>query len=158
MKKLKIYLETTVFNWFFEPERDFYKDTHQLFDEIAAGKFEAYASDYVVEELAQATEPKRRMMLDLLEQSRIEMLGKSDEVAALAQQYVLHNIISKKHRYDREHIACAAVNGMNAIISFNFAHINRYSTREKTDLVNRLNGYPTVQIIMPMEVIDVEVV
>jgi len=45
---------------------------------------------------------------------------------------------------------------LDAIVSFNFSHINRLSTKEKTGLVNQLNGYPTVPIILPMEVIDVE--
>ena len=37
MRKLKIYLETTVFNWYFEPERGFTGDIQLLFDEIADG-------------------------------------------------------------------------------------------------------------------------
>ena len=156
MRKLKLYLETSVFNWYFEPERDFYKDTHQLFDEIAAGKFEAYASEYVVEELLRTQGPKRDDMLVLLNKSCATVFDRSAETDALAQQYVEHNVISEKHSYDRAHLACAAVNGMNAIVSFNFAHINRLWTKEKAEWVNRLNGYPGVQIVLPMEVIEVE--
>jgi len=153
MKKLKIYLETTVFNRYFEPERESCDETRILFDEIAAGKFVAFASEYVLEELARTEEPKRQRMLDLLKRSCAAVFVKSEETDALARQYMLHNIISENHRYDRSHIACAAVNGMDAIVSFNFSHINRLSTKEKTELVNRLSGYPAVRIIQPLEVI-----
>jgi len=73
MRKLKIYLETSVFNWYFEPERDFYKDTRQLFEEIANGKFEAYASEYVVEELLRTQGPKQQEMMDLLHNSSLSV-------------------------------------------------------------------------------------
>ena len=154
MKKLKVYLETTVFNWYFEPEREFYNDIRRFFEEIAAGKFEAYASDYVVEELLKTQGERQKKMLELLNESCAFVLGKSEEAEYLASQYVAHKVISEKHSYDRLHVACAAVNGMDAIVSFNFSHINRLSTKEKTDLVNRLNGYPAVPIVLPMEVIE----
>jgi len=153
MNILKLYLETTVFNRYFEPERDSCGDTRQLFEEIAAEKFEAYTSQYVVDELANAGEPKRGEMFSLLTKYNIPILEKSKETEFLANQYAFHQIISEKHMYDRLHIACAAVGGMDAIVSFNFTHINRLSTKEKTGLVNRLNGYPAVTIILPMEVI-----
>ncbi|MCL2343786.1 MAG: PIN domain-containing protein [Firmicutes bacterium] len=156
MRKLKLYLETTVFNRYFEPERDYYGDTLLLFDQIAAGNFEAYTSQYVVDELARAPEPKRQDMLNLLKHYQISFLEKSKQAESLANEYVKHHIISIKHSYDCWHIACAAVNGMDVIISFNLSHINRISTIEKTELVNRLNGYPAVKIALPMGVIDYE--
>jgi len=154
MKKLKIYLETTVFNRYFEPERDNHRETVRLFGEIAAGKFEAYASEYVVEELLRTQGPKQQSMLELLNKSCVGVFDRSFETDRLAQQYAAHGIISEKHMYDRSHIACAAVNHLDAIVSFNFSHINRLSTKEKTRLVNQLNGYPAVPIILPMEVIE----
>ena len=156
MRKLKLYLETTVFNRFFEPERDYFGDTHLLFDQIAAGVFEAYTSQYVIEELAKAPEPKRQNMLDIIMQHQFSVLEKSAQAEDLAAQYAAYGIISEKHSYDRFHIACAAVNGMDVIISFNLTHINRLSTKEKTESINLLNGYPAVAISFPMEVTEYE--
>jgi len=156
MGKLRIYLESTLFNRYFEPERDNYGDTRQLFNEIQQGKFEAYTSQYVIDELANAQEPKRQDMLNLMAQYPILFFEKSEAADALAQLYADHKIISEKHIYDRLHISCAAVNNMDAIVSLNFTHINRLSTKEKTELVNRLNGYRAIQIVSPMEVISYE--
>ena len=50
LKKLKIYPETTVFNYYFDEDRDAHADTVTLFEECAAGKFEPYTSDYVLAE------------------------------------------------------------------------------------------------------------
>jgi len=152
MKKLKIYLETTVFNWYFEAERGFAGDIQLLFDEIVAGKFEAYASEYVVEELLKTTGPKQEKMLDLLAKSRISILRKSDEAETLADAYAIHKVISENHEYDRWHLGCAVVNGMDAIISFNFSHINRRWTKDRIEAVNKLCGYNNITINLPMEV------
>jgi predicted nucleic acid-binding protein len=48
---MKIYLETTIFNYYFDVERDAHPSTVQLFNEIKANKFEPYTSIYVTEEL-----------------------------------------------------------------------------------------------------------
>ncbi|MCL2096264.1 MAG: hypothetical protein FWH10_05090, partial [Oscillospiraceae bacterium] len=47
----KIYLETTMFNYYFDIERDAHADTVKLFNEIRTGKYEAYTSVYVIDEL-----------------------------------------------------------------------------------------------------------
>ena len=57
VKKLRIYLETTIFNRYVEPERDNHRETKVLFDEIAEGKFDAFTSGYVLRELKQAPAP-----------------------------------------------------------------------------------------------------
>ena len=44
MRTPKIYLETTLFNYFYDSERDAHTDTVALFKEIQAGKYEAYTS------------------------------------------------------------------------------------------------------------------
>ena len=44
MRKQKIYLETTLFNFYFDTDREAHADTVKLFKEIAAGKYEAFTS------------------------------------------------------------------------------------------------------------------
>jgi hypothetical protein len=46
---MKIYLETTIFNRYFDVEREAYLATVQLFNEIKAGKFDPYTSVYVID-------------------------------------------------------------------------------------------------------------
>jgi hypothetical protein len=51
----KIYLETTMFNFYFTSDKPGYRvlkgQVHQIFDLIKAGEYEPYTSVYVVEEL-----------------------------------------------------------------------------------------------------------
>ena len=154
MKKLKIYLETTVFNWYFETERVFHTETVRLFEEIAEGKHEAFASQYVIDELTEASEPRLSQTLSLLEQYPIIVLNASQEAEDLAQAYAEYKAISPKHRFDRLHLACAVINGLDAVISFNFSHINRVWTQDKVDAVNQLMGYNRIRINQPAGVIS----
>jgi len=105
MRKLKIYLESTVFNWYFEPDGKHCGEAHMLFEEIKAGKFEAYTSVYVVEELSQTPDAsKRNNMLELIPRYGIVILDASAEAAVLADEYARHNIISEAHTLDRLHV------------------------------------------------------
>jgi predicted nucleic acid-binding protein len=66
VKRLKIYLETTIFNFIFaEDSPDKKQDVIKLFDEIKQGKYIPYTSDYVLQELLKAEEPKRAQMVNL---------------------------------------------------------------------------------------------
>ena len=54
---------TTLFNFYVDEERgDTHTDTVRLFVEIAAGKYEAYTSDYVIDELSLTPDNKREKM------------------------------------------------------------------------------------------------
>ena len=59
MRKQRIYLETTLFNHYFDEDRGLaHRSTVTLFKEIAAGKYEAFTSDYVTDELERAPAEK----------------------------------------------------------------------------------------------------
>ena len=45
LRKQKIYMETTLFNYYFDRDRDAHADTVKLFEEIAEGKYEAFTSE-----------------------------------------------------------------------------------------------------------------
>jgi predicted nucleic acid-binding protein len=149
-------LETTIFNYYFDAERDAHPYTVRLFEEIAAGKYIAFTSAYVVRELMDAPEPKRGKMLALVEQYGVEIFGPSDEAEQLAQIYTGEGIILQRFLTDAIHIACATVHDLDMILSLNFKHIVRKKTIELTELVNVREGYRKVQIYTPMEVVDDE--
>jgi predicted nucleic acid-binding protein len=44
MRKQKIYLETSIFNYYFDKEREAHPYTLKLFEEIKAGKYAPYTS------------------------------------------------------------------------------------------------------------------
>ena len=157
MRKQKVYLETTLFNFYVDEDRGFVHDsTVALFKEIAEGKYEAYTSRYVIDELANAPETKREKMLNLILAYNIPVLEPDDEAVRIADLYVAEKIIPQKYRTDGLHIALATVNDLDMIISMNFQHIVKRKTKIGTGNINALNSYRAVEIYTPMEVVEDE--
>ena len=156
MRKPRIYLETTLFNFYFDTERDSHIDTVKLFKEISENKYKAFTSQYVINELEKAPETKRVKMLNLILEYDILVLEPNEEAAKLADIYVAEGIIPQKYRTDGLHIAIASVNELDMIISMNFQHIVKHKTEKMTGAINTLNGYRAVEIVSPMEVIENE--
>ena len=155
MRKLKIYIETTLFNFFVDEDRGFAHDsTVALFKEIAAGRYEAYTSDYVIDELERASEEKQEKMMKLITDYNIFVLNYNDEAATLADKYIAEGAIPGTHKTDALHIAVATVNDLDMIISMNFEHIVKRKTKLITGNINVLKGYRAVEILNPMEVIE----
>jgi len=157
MDKKKVYLETTLFSYYFDEDRDAHADTVTLFEECSEGKFEPYTSDYVIRELeGTPSEEKRERMLVLINQYDITVLEATDETDRLAECYVSESALSKGSLVDASHIAAATVNALDMIISLNFRHIVKEKTIQLTNAINTLQGYKKVKIKSPMEVIDSE--
>ncbi len=155
MRRPKVYIETSVFNFVFADDApDKRDDTLAFFEEIRQGKYAPYTSAYVLEELERAPEPKRRNMLQLIPQSNIEILTGKDEAEKLADVYVAEGIIPAKFYTDALHIALATVNDLTLIVSFNFKHIVKLKTSMMTEVVNLREGYNRIGIFSPTEVID----
>ncbi|MCL1996499.1 MAG: PIN domain-containing protein [Defluviitaleaceae bacterium] len=152
MRKPKIYLETTMFNYYFDTEREAHASTVKLFEEIKAGKYDAFTSFYVTDEIEMASNPKKSNMLALIDKYNIKILKASEEARQLADIYVNESVIPVKYRYDGLHIAVATVNNMQYIFSLNFRHINKLKTKAMTGIINIREGYSPITIASPMEV------
>ena len=156
MRKPKIYLETTMFNYYFDTDRDAHADTVTLFKNIQLGKYEAYTSIYVTDELVKAGEPKRSNMFALITEYNITVLPASNEADSLADVYVSEGIIPPKYRTDGIHIAVTTVNELDMIVSMNFQHIVKRKTILAAGKTNNLYGYRAIEIYSPMEVVENE--
>lgn len=157
MRTPKVYLETTIFNFTFAddaPEKK--RDTLKLFAEIKEGRYEPYTSQYVIDELELASEPKKSMMLELISEYGVKTFDADADAERLARTYVAEGIIPVKYSTDALHIAIAAVKNMDFIASLNFKHIVKRKTIEMTELINFREGYKKVGIYSPAEVIEDE--
>ena len=153
MKK-KIYLETTVFNYYFDKNRKEHKDTLRLFELIYSGEFEAYTSQYALDEIGECYEPKRSKMYKLVDNYNIIVLGASDEAKRLMRIYINEGMVPRSSEEDGLHIATASINNVDAIISLNFNHINRAKTKLMIQEINEKEGYKEISILSPLEVVD----
>lgn len=151
---LRLYLETTVFNFFFDAHLEGHEDVARLFEAIRAGRFLGYTSGYALKELRAAPEPKRSNMLNLVLQYGITVLPSTPEVTRLARCYIESGIISASYRFDSAHIATASVYELDCVISYNFRHITRDKTRFLISDTNQEEGYGRIRLCTAREVLD----
>jgi predicted nucleic acid-binding protein len=151
----KLLLETSVFNYYdYGKEGRKQQDTRQLFADIWAGKFIAYISSEVSDEIRDAPEGKRVKMQELINAYKIEILQDNPLVDPLADLYVAWNIIPAKYRMDAVHIAAATVKGLDCVISFDMGHIVKPKTMIGTGFINLYEGYRWIGLATPTEVIE----
>ena len=150
---LKIYLETTVFNRFFEEKRDYCMETRKLFDKILQNEIEAFSSTYVLEELNKAPEPKRSEMLNLIGKYGITIFDIDQRAYDLSETYIEMGVIPVKFKIDGIHLAMAAINNMDCIVSLNFHHINKLKTKMAAEIIHKMKNINNPFICTPMEVI-----
>jgi predicted nucleic acid-binding protein len=157
MRVPKVYLESTVFNFYFADDApDKRQDTLKLFEEIKEGKYTPYTSNAVLVELAQDVEPKRGQLLALVETYKVEVLPAHADELRLANIYVAEGIIPEKYATDALHIASTTANDLDFIVSYNFKHIVKRKTIMMTESVNLREGYKRIGIYSPTEVIEDE--
>jgi len=155
LKKIKYYLDTSIFNFVFE-EKDSDKKflTEKLFDNLPSIAEGIYISDEVVREISRAPASRRNHLEDLLKKVEPYLLEINYEIEELADCYIEQGIIPEKYRGDALHIAASVVNSIEAIVSWNFEHIVKLKTRVMVNGVNRMRGYHDIEICSPEEVIE----
>jgi predicted nucleic acid-binding protein len=155
MRTPRIYLETTLFNFFFAddaPEKR--QDTIKLFQEIKEGKYSPYTSDAVLEELEKASPEKFNQMFSLINQYSITILPVTEDAKRLANIYINEGVIPEKYPTDALHIALSTVNDLDHIVSYNFRHIVKLKTITMTESINIRENYKRIGILSPTEVIE----
>lgn len=156
MRTPRVYLETTMFNFCFAddaPEKR--QDTLRLFEEIKQGKYEPFTSFVVVDEIKKTSDAeKRERMLALITDYDVGVIQDDAEADILAGIYVGEGIIPLRYRDDALHIAVASIAEMHIILSWNFQHIVKLKTRNMVNAINIREGYRTIEICSPKEVIE----
>jgi len=150
MRKLRIYLDTSIISHLFAddtPEKR--DDTNRFWDDIIKSEYEIFISQIALDEIRSCAEPKQNMMLERLQQIEFQVLRETDEVIGLADEYVKGGVLREKSIDDCMHIAYAVVYGCDVIVSWNFKHLVNYKTIDKVKIVNAINRYREISIISP---------
>ena len=151
MKKLKVYIDTSVIGGCFD--NVFKKWSNKLFDEFISGKKKAIISETVLEELEQAPKEVREKIKEIPE-GFIEKVNLTEEIINLSEQYLKQKIVSPKYRDDALHIATATIMDVDVLVSWNFKHIVNLNRIRRFNSINILEGYKVLEIRTPQEVID----
>lgn len=158
MKK-KVYIETTVVSYLTaKPSRDIVIAGHQeatreLWTKLSS-RYETYVSALVVQEAGKGNPNQSQMRLAAI--AKFSMLDIDDEALSLAEKIVAKKGIPVEYPEDALHIAVAAVNGIEVIITWNFAHLNNPFTRKKVRNIVEAEGYSCPEVCSPEELLEVE--
>jgi hypothetical protein len=156
VKRIKYYLDTTIFNFIFADGDPSKRDiTIALLKELPLIADDIYISSEVIREVSRCPEPRRSQLEGIIRGMEIFLLEIDLETLELADRYVKEGIIPERFKSDAIHIASAVVNGIEAIISWNFSHIVKLKTRIMVNGVNRMAGYRDIEICSPEEVIAI---
>jgi len=150
MRKLKLYLDTSVISHLDQPEKPVEREhTHLFWEQLKQGKYEVYISPLVIEELERCNEPKLSTLLGYLAQIDYHLLESNDDVVDLSYKYLQQNILKKKSRDDCVHIAYASVYECDAVVSWNMSHLVNVKTESGVRIVNAAEGYREMRLHIP---------
>ena len=153
MKRQRIYIDTSIVGGFFDIE--FEKETGVLFQRLANREVVFVISEVLTGELENAPE-RVRTLLNNYDEDSFEIVQLSDEARELADKYVAENVVGRTSYGDCCHIALATIHRVDVLASWNFKHIVNLVRIRGYNGVNLKNGYSTLEIRNPKELIDYE--
>jgi len=129
MKKLKLYLDTSVVSYLDQKDTPIeMKQTQDLWEILKTGKYNILLSPVVFEEIDRCTEGKKEVLYNYLSMINYETAIATEDTDTLSQYIIEKGILTEKQLLDTYHIAFAIENGCDIILSWNFAHIVNIET------------------------------
>ncbi|MBI3584605.1 MAG: hypothetical protein HY096_11765 [Nitrospinae bacterium] len=157
MKKLNIYLDTSVINFLFADDvPEFKQITEDFFENyVRKGKYLVYISEVVIAEIEKTKdEDKKKLLLGVIERYSLKILILNKASDELARVYIREKIIPPKKLEDAQHIAIATCNQIDILLSWNFKHLSNIQKQIDVKIVNEREGYFYPLILTnPMEVV-----
>ena len=153
MKKLRIYIDTSVIGGCFDEE--FSKWSNALMKDFKLENFQPIVSEIVAIEIAKAPHNVRNKYSEVLGYGA-EQLNVDEEVDILSEAYEKAEILTPKFMEDMIHIALATVANVDIVVSWNFRHIVRFDKIRQFNAVNLRMGYKELEIYSPREVANYE--
>lgn len=148
----KVYIETTIPSYLTSrPSRDLLVAGHQQVTQTwwidKRHEFELYISELVIIECEAGEAEMARKRLELL--SGLRLLDIGPEVRELAGKLISIGPLPAKAENDAFHIAVAAVNAMDYLLSWNLKHIANAAMRKAIEMVCRNSGFEPPIICTP---------
>lgn len=152
--KPTLYLETTIISYLAAwPSRDIVVAAHQALTrhwwEWHRQSYVLYVSELVTEEATQGDADAAARRRALMKGCRI--LAVDTEELELAAALVSAGCLPKRASADAVHVAIAAVNGIQYLVTWNCAHINNAAAKGRMEEVAAEQGYRCPMICTPEE-------
>jgi len=150
MTRLRLYFDTSVFGGVYDVE--FQEETEILFEMVKNGEIICVYSDLCEFELENAPDIVKEHFLSL-DKNQTEFAEITEEINELAEEYVKENVVGQTSIDDCRHIACATINKVDYLISWNFKHIVNVFRIRGYNAINIKNGHIQLDIRSPKEII-----
>jgi len=143
MKKLKVYLDTSVINFIQADDAPELRDVTRKFfsDYVGTEKYSVFVSPVVIDELNRtANLEKRLMLLDILDEYDLVSLDLTEgyeEIRRMAECYLAEGVIPLRKTEDALHVAKCTVLEMDVQLG----HC-RKSGREKSRRIRKFRDFP----------------
>ena len=148
-KILRVYVDTSVVGGCLDEE--FRVASNRLVERSRAGSVLLVISDTTLAELAGAP-AEVRGVLEALPPGCLELVRQDEQSEALAEQYILQEVVSHRMLADALHIAVATIAKVDVLVSWNFKHIVNLDRIHGFNAVNLRLGYAMLEIRSPLEV------
>lgn len=153
----KVYLETTIASYLTAwPSRDLVMAANQEITREWWGNrkdaFELFVSQTVIKEASAGDPNAAQRRLEFLKP--FPRLDITEEVEVLAAKLIAEVPLPPKAQADALHIAVAAVNRMNYLLTWNCTHIANATLRSRIEAVCRSEGYEPPVVCTPQEMLE----
>ncbi len=157
--KPRVYLETTVVSYLTaRPSRDVVVAGHQQVThdwwENHKERFEVLASELVVQESAAGDEVAARERLSVLRD--LALVEMSADALTLAARLIESGTIPQEAADDALHLAIAAINGIEYLVTWNCRHLANATRRGQIEAAIRATGCEPPIICTPEELLEVD--
>ena len=156
MKKIKIYLDTSVINFLFADDAPEKKEVTVTFFNtfISASVYENFISPFVIEEILQTTnENKKGLLLNAVSEYPLEIVdinNMMDEINTLSDAYIKAGAVPETKKMDALHVALCTLMQIDYLVSWNFKHLANINRERKFLIVNQgLNYAYPLRIVTP---------
>jgi hypothetical protein len=155
----RVYVETSVVSYFTaRPGRDLMvaarqEVTRELWPRLTA-EFETYISAIVFEEASRGDPDEAKLRIEAIKPFR--MLDIDDEARVLAEAILAAKGVPAEYPEDALHVAVAAVNGMDVLLTWNFSHLNNPFTRMMVRQTVENEGYACPEACSPDELLEAD--
>ncbi len=151
---LRVYLETTVISYYTaDPSRDLViagrqESTREFWRQLFHG-LDPYVSALVVQEARRGDAEYAKRRMEAIH--AMPVLELTADCQFLAQRLIDEHGIPQEEPEDALHIAIATMNGMDALVTWNFSHINNPFTRMRIRRIIEDAGYQAPEMCSPEE-------
>jgi len=150
-----VYIETTVFSFYdtfrTEPEMVAMRNWTREWWQKHRSAYDAVSSVVVVDELNQGDYENKEKAVEMA--LAVEMLSVSNEVLAIAEEYMKRHLMPKEVAGDALHLALASYYGCQYLLTWNCKHLANSSKQEHIRHVNTILGLMVPTITTPMELL-----